>query len=555
MPCTTTRAFVFLALCACTALIASGEEPATSAAGGPELRWVAPGEIQLMAGEVPATPQSPAPPTASAPARDLSLEMLRLRDQVCRTLATYYPKRLNTRDHNPWELMHAIIGWGVHAQIDRNGPGGTPVNAVSWMAVNGRCAGHELLYLNRGRIEARKGPYVQGHYGQLLAILAQSRIMPDYPLYVGGREFKVADLIESEKITCQSDTELTFKLISLMHYLDSDAEWVAEDGQRWSLPRLIEEEIRSPIRGAACGGTHRLMGLSYAVQKRQSRGEPMDGQYLRAQRYLTEYHKYAFSLQNSDGSFSTNWFAGREAKPDNDRRIQTTGHILEWLAYSLPAEALDDPPMVRAVNYLSRTLLSSPRHEWSVGPLGHAIHALALYNERMFGAPLEVRPDRLMEYNLAMSQRRRAQHALQQRQAAGAEQRRVAEPAGPEPSPPPTTAATPVERRGPSSRRVEASAKAGTAAEPSEAVKLPTTAEPALLDEVLQLPVASSPPGTAADAPVASPETPLAGPDDGPLERQAMREPPAAQEKTELILGPVLRAPAQLEGDNRTLKR
>ena len=73
----------------------------------------------------------------------------------------------------------------------------------------------------------------------------------------------------------KDETELTFKLIALAHYLDSDATWTSETGDEWSISRLIEEEIQSPIIGAACGGTHRLMGLSYAVRERVKHG--LDG--------------------------------------------------------------------------------------------------------------------------------------------------------------------------------------------------------------------------------------------------------------------------------------
>src|SRR5262249_58545401 len=133
--------------------------------------------------------------------------------------------------------------------------------------------------------------------------------------------------IETEKLGCQANTELTFKLIALSHYLDSDATWRSHTGQEWSISRLIQEEIKQPIRGAACGGTHRLMGLSYAVRKRQQKGGEIDGQYLRAQKYVSDYHQYTLSLQNPDGSFSTEWFTGRGNRQDLARRCQTTGHI------------------------------------------------------------------------------------------------------------------------------------------------------------------------------------------------------------------------------------
>jgi hypothetical protein len=137
------------------------------------------------------------------------------------------------------------------------------------------------------------------------------------------------------------------------------------------------------------------MGLSYAVHERVKQGGLLDGQFMRADRYVRDYHRYAFSLQNSDGSFSTDWFKGRAGKPDVERRLQTTGHILEWMAYSLPAETLDDPRLVKAVAYLTRLLSADAERNWSIGPLGHGLHGLAIYHDRRFNETRAGRTDHL----------------------------------------------------------------------------------------------------------------------------------------------------------------
>lgn len=319
-----------------------------------------------------------------AAAGTLSPELQELRDRVRGVLATYHRRKLNSRDHNPWEVMHAIIAYGVDSEMHRGGPTGETVNSIGWLCYNGACRGHRLLYIDGGRVAARKGPDVQGHYGQFLAILAQSRVKTDYPLLVDGKNFTIADLIESEKLGCQHGIELTFKLISLAHYLDLDQTWKSQSGEEWNVEKLVREELAAPIRGAACGGTHRLMGLAYAVNKRQRSGQPMSGDYKRAQTFLNDYHRYTLSLQNGDGSFSTEWFNRRGDRADLDRRLQTTGHILEWMAYSLPEESITDPRVVKAVAYLAGILQDGESRNWEIGPLGHAVHALAIYDSRVF---------------------------------------------------------------------------------------------------------------------------------------------------------------------------
>ncbi len=314
----------------------------------------------------------------------LTPQLIALRRQVRDVLTSYYPKHLNTREHSPWEVMHGIIAYGVRAQLFLEQPGGQKANAIGWMLFNGPMEGEQIFTMSGGKIVARKGPGLQGHYGQLLAILAQSHLQRDYPMKIQGRSFTLEDLIQHEMSDCEAGTELTFKLIGLAHYLDSDATWRSQNGQTWSISRLLHEELKQPIRGAACGGTHRLMGYSYSINRRAKQDKPIDGEFLRAATFLRDYHRYTFSLQNSDGSFSTEWFARRADKPDVDRKLKTSGHIIEWLAFSLSDANLRDARMIRAVDFLSGIMARDKEHAWEVGPVGHAIHALALYDRRVF---------------------------------------------------------------------------------------------------------------------------------------------------------------------------
>jgi hypothetical protein len=363
-------------------------EPAGNAPGGETT------PAAETASETQPAPGDETTDVAAAPsssASDLTPELLDLQNKVRQVLKMYYPRHQNARDNDPWEVMHAIIAYGVDTQLFKDRPGGEKANAVGWLCYNYPCEGQRLLFLNGGKPDVGRGVGLQGHGGQFLAMLAQSHVMSDYPLRIEGKQFTLADLIEHEKQTCLAGEELTFKLIALSHYLDSDETWKTPDGQDWSIPRLIREELKAPIRGAACGGTHRLMGFSYAVSKRAQRGEPIDGEFRRAQIYTQDYHRYTFSLQNDDGSFSTAWFERRAADPSIDRRLKTSGHILEWITFSLPDDGLRDPRTIKAVDYLATLLLTNNRHTWEIGPLGHGLHALALYNNRVFKEPVQLR--------------------------------------------------------------------------------------------------------------------------------------------------------------------
>ena len=315
----------------------------------------------------------------------------RLRRWITHTLNTYQRRPLNTAQHTPWEVMHGFVAFGIPTQVRVGGPAGDPVSAIGWSSMGGRCRGQTMLTTSGDRLVALKGYYgVQGHSAQYLAILAQCRVAAGSPIKIDGRSFTVADLIEEEKLACRPGTELTFALISLAHYLPTDATWESSDGEEWSLPRLVEEEIVQTIRGAPCGGTHRLFGLAYGCQRRLRATGQLDGVYLRADRYVRDFQNFTLTrLQNRDGSFSTEWFKYPADRDDDvDRKIQTTGHILEWLVASLDQEMLYDQRIVAAAEFLCQALSREPSREWKLGPLGHALHALNIYQERAWGTVL-----------------------------------------------------------------------------------------------------------------------------------------------------------------------
>jgi hypothetical protein len=327
--------------------------------------------------------------------KPLTPELTELGEKIRECLATYEPKHLNAKDNSCWEVMHSLIAFGPRTEIFRDGPGGQTVNAMGWLCWGGRCQGQPLIVLENNAPHALYGVGLEGHGGQYLAMMAQWRVRPNSPMHIGGRDFTVADYIEEEKATCQSGTELTFKLLALSHYLPSDAQWVSRNGERWNIPKLLKAELEAPVHGAACGGTHRLFAIDTALKERAKRGEPIDGQYVRAAKYIYDYQRYTLgSLQNPDGSFSTEWFNyPADRANDIDRKIQTTGHMLEFLVWSLPPEQLRDPRLIKAVDFISSLMLANPDRPWSIGPMGHALHAQMIYHERMFNeSPLPAVP-------------------------------------------------------------------------------------------------------------------------------------------------------------------
>ena len=319
----------------------------------------------------------PSKPT-DAPAVVNSADSLRLRRaQACLDHYINFPESTSVR--SPWAVMHALLPFGGDYEMVH---GNQRVNAIGWMCHNGTCRTQRIFTPTRNGFVPNVGGGVQGHAGQFMAILAQCGVPLDYPIQVGNQKYKVEDLVRYEMATCREKSELTFKLIGLSYYLDSNKQWRSNDGKVWSIPKLISEELAQPIKGAACGGTHRLMGYSFAVKQRAIQGLPIDGQYARADKFVKDYVEYAWKLQNADGSFSTSWLEGRGDEQNEERKVQTTGHILEWLLFTLPDAELNTPKVQKSVDFLLTKIYDKKEYKWPIGPRGHATRAVSLYLNR-----------------------------------------------------------------------------------------------------------------------------------------------------------------------------
>ncbi|MCR9296555.1 MAG: hypothetical protein NXI32_27910 [bacterium] len=313
---------------------------------------------------------------------EFSNRELEIHRRINQTLGYYLNHPETVVRRGPWALMHAALPFGVETEVVA---GNRRVNAIGWMCYNGVCARQRMFQPTRTGFRTNVGPGVQGHEGQFLAILAQSRVQADYPIKIGSQQFSINDLVRYEMSTCRERSELTFKLIGLSYYLQPEERWRDSRGGQWNIEKLLREELAQPINGAACGGSHRLMAISFALIERQKDGLPLTGIWSKAESYLSDYVAYTMSLQNPDGSFSTEWFEGRGNKPDVERKVQTTGHMLEWLIYTLPDEHLRSPKILASLEFLLNTVGAQPERNWPIGPRGHALRAMALYNQRMFG--------------------------------------------------------------------------------------------------------------------------------------------------------------------------
>ncbi|MCC9640914.1 GTPase-activating protein [Rhodopirellula sp. JC740] len=317
-------------------------------------------------------------------APNLSTGVMRMKQPITQCLQYYYARPEKADGRSNWGMMHAVMVYGPDTRLIARG---RDYSTIAWMAGNNVCRGQRLMEVDRGKIKAKEGVGLQGHQAQWLAVLAMAGVPSDYPLYADGQKFSVADLVKAEAAACKEGEELTFSLIGLSHYLDTETTWKTADGERWDFERLIAAELDQPVVGSACGGTHRLMGFAHALRKRRMEGRPVEGQWLRAEKFLDDFVDYTLRLQNRDGSMSTDWFESRQDNGDLDRKVQTTGHMVEFLLTHLPDEKLLEPEVLRSVTFLLNAMLKGRNNDWSIGPKGHALRSLALFHQRVYGEP------------------------------------------------------------------------------------------------------------------------------------------------------------------------
>ncbi len=337
-----------------------------------------------------ATPPETPPEAQPEPPPELTTAQAAMRDRVRHTVAALYRQPLNLRDNTATELMHVCLAFGCNTQVYRGGSSRQKVNGITSLCWNYPCAGYEALGHSDGRIAARIGYGLQQHHGQLLSVLALSRVQATYPVRVGEDVRTVAELVESEKLSCRSGIDLSLKLIGLSYYAGDQPTWQNDRGEAWSLEQIIKEELARPMPGLGSDAARRLTALGYAVSRRAKRNQPIDGQFLRAQKFLADCRDYALKLQNSDGSWGPQRRTTSRSSYMQTAQLQATGRVLQWLAVWLPEDGLEDPRMLRAVEYLngelgrySRTNVPSLTTR-DIGMVMQALHALTVYDRRFF---------------------------------------------------------------------------------------------------------------------------------------------------------------------------
>jgi hypothetical protein len=294
--------------------------------------------------------------------------------------------------HTFWTVFHEILGIGPESAYLQDSVTGKRVKALDYICDGGKLSGLKMVNIRPGRADVVTMPGSgtgQGHQDQFIAEMAQWGMPRDRKMIVDGKECTFESFIyySKERATVRAKQELSWAIIIISEYYGTNVSWTNVPGETLHFEDVVRYEMHQEIKESpACGGTHRLFGLTWAYHRHLKEGGPMTDVWKELIELTRGYKELAHELQNKDGSFSTEFFR----RPGNDQgdlklRIYSSGHIFEWLALAMTDEELREPWMENAADALARMILDNRNQGLDGGAVYHATHGLEIYRNRVFG--------------------------------------------------------------------------------------------------------------------------------------------------------------------------
>ncbi len=315
-----------------------------------------------------------------------------LAQQLDQELAyTFEHRSLSLETHAAWQILHGVLAYGRRFEAERQEGGA--VKVVDYLLAGGRLNGWDAELISVGDPPRRTARLLlapgskagQGHADQWLAVLAQCDLPPDQIVHFGEDEVPFRELIDQMLRDAHRNVEREYSwtLIAATRYYPTTHRWTAGDGKEWSIEQLMEIELEQELATSACGGTHRLIGMAMALERRRAEQAPITGVWQGVRQRIDLAAKRAREYQHADGSFSTDYFERPAYHSDLKEHLGATGHTLEFLAISQPPAVLEEPWVRRAAARLAKLFRMTRQVPLECGALYHAAHGLVLYRDRI----------------------------------------------------------------------------------------------------------------------------------------------------------------------------
>lgn len=331
-----------------------------------------------------AGPDTPADAPMPAP-RPLEAPRGGLQDRIELAIEQVRERQLLTTN-GFWTVLHAILGLGPSVTM-HDPQTGRQVNALQYICDGGDVRGMQFIPTKEG-LDVRIGPTFvgQGHQDQFVAEMAQWQMPLDRKFVVNGKDYTFEDFVRHTQARARvtTDQELEWAMLLIGQYRGTDISWTNSSGEKLRFEDLVRHEVDAPLESAACGGTHRLFGLAWVYHLHLLKGGQTTGVWKDLVDQQAKYRNLARQWQNRDGSFSTNFFRGPGKDGDMQLRMNTTGHIFEWLSLSLSDAELKEPWVQDAANALAMMFQDIQGAPMEGGTMYHAVHGLLIYYSRVY---------------------------------------------------------------------------------------------------------------------------------------------------------------------------
>ncbi len=302
--------------------------------------------------------------------------------------------------HAFWTVFHGILGSGLEKTMLTD-PLTKKINAIDYICDGGKIRGLQFVRTEHGldvmsAKDREMQGVAQGHQDQFIAEMAEWGMPIERKFKVGGRDFTFKDFTNHSKMRASTKQdppqELSWAILIIAQYYGTESRWTNMFGEELHYRDVVRYEVDASINEAACGGTHRLFGMTWAYHLHLKNGGKTDGPWKDVAKKIADYIALAKEQQGPDGACSTDYFKGKGRNPDPQLRISTTGHTVEWLSLAMTNEELRSPWMQNAVNALAMQILELKDSEVEGGALYHAAHGMRLYYSRVYGTPPDYLP-------------------------------------------------------------------------------------------------------------------------------------------------------------------
>lgn len=230
------------------------------------------------------------------------------------------------------------------------------------------------------------------HADDLLATLAETGTPLTTKMHLRDGKATVGELLNDSLQRFHLDRfEYEWAMIAYARYVFPDRQFRNQWGERINVDQLVDEAIGPPLELGPCNGLHRLEALVVLHRADEQEHVLRNRTNLKLLSHLRRVSDLLVASQSPEGYWTRQWPQGAaplatddQAKTDLYDRILVTGHHLEWLALA-PEEV--QPPrenVVRAGQWLTRTLLEMDEAALleAYGPYTHAARALALWRSK-----------------------------------------------------------------------------------------------------------------------------------------------------------------------------